>query len=275
MRFFSLFNVVLLMLLCSVVILISPSHLLALVNIPGLVVVLGGTLCAVMLSKSQHKTVQLLKDIPSIVKTEQTLYVHFDFKQLLRFAYLFRAGQIKLLEQELKAAKQPILKKGTQLVMDRYEIEDVQQILNKERAKLISSDVEKAQVLRLMASYAPAFGMLGTLLGMIHMLYGLGDAGLNEIGTTMGFALLTTLYGLLLANVVCKPIAIKLERQVAKYNSHMNTLTEGLIMMREKKHPLVIKDMLEANGLPAESYEPQRKTSNKLFAKLIATSHVD
>jgi len=278
MRFFTLFNIVLLMLLCSVVVLISPSHLLALINLPGFIVVCGGTLCAAILSKSQHKTIELLKDIPSIVKSEQTLHVHTDFKQLLRLAYLFRSNQKKVLEQELKPVGQVILKKGTQLILDRCDIEDVQQILNKERAKLIQVDVEKAQMLRMMASYAPAFGMLGTLLGMIHMLYGLGGSGLDEIGSTMGFALLTTLYGLVLANLVCKPLAMKIERQVAQYSDHMNTLIEGVTMMSANKHPLIIMDMLEANGFPLEAIRsPKKKAGRFSFSKLIpiATAHVD
>lgn len=278
MRFFTIFNVVLFMLLCSVVILISPSHLLALINLPGFIVVCGGTLCASILSKSQHKTLSLIREIPAIIKNEQALHVHAEFKQLLRFAYLFRSGQIRVLEAELQPVDQAVLKKGTQLVMDRCDADDIQRILIKERAKLLQPDMEKAQMLRLMASYAPAFGMLGTLLGMIHMLYGLGDSGLNEIGSTMGFALLTTLYGLVLANLVCKPLAIKLERQVSCLNSHVGTLIEGITMMSAKKHPLIIMDMFEANGLPAEAPVVKRpKKRSVLVSKLlpIAASHVD
>jgi len=118
---------------------------------------------------------------------------------------------------------------------------------------------------------------LGTLLGMIHMLYGLGEAGLDEVGVTMGFALLTTLYGLVLANLVCKPLAIKLEREVSTFSAHMMTLIEGFSMMSAKKHPLIIMDMFEANGYPPQTPAVASKPKRSFYSKLlpIVASHVD
>ena len=267
------------MLLVSVVTLISPSHLLALINIPGLLVVLGGTLCAVMLGKSQQKVLELLHEIPAIIKGQALPYrARDEFKQLLRYAHLFRSSQNRLLEQEIKLTQQPILRKGVQLILDRCSLDDVNNIMRKERTRLLSHNQERSQILRLMSSYAPAFGMLGTLLGMIHMLYGLGDVGLDEVGTTMGFALLTTLYGLVVANLVCKPLAIKLEKRTAEHTAHLDILLEGLSMMYEKTHPLVIRDMLEAHGIPAANAAPSGTTTKRSrLAKLlpIVASHVD
>jgi len=278
MRFFTVFNVTLLMLLGSVVVLISPSHLFALINVPGLLVVLGGTLCAVMLSKPQHKVLQLLRELPEIIRGQARAFQgRAEFKQLLRCAHLYRSSQTRVLEQEIKLAQQPLLRKGVQLILDRCPLDDVNNIMRKERARLLIPNQEKSQILRLMSSYAPAFGMLGTLLGMIHMLYGLGDVGLDEVGVTMGFALLTTLYGLVVANLVCKPLAIKLEKRTAEHAAHLNVLLEGLVMMHEKKHPLVIRDMLEAHGIPAENTPETKKAIKSRFSKLLplAASHVD
>lgn len=278
MRFLTVFNVTLLMLLVSVVVLISPSHLLALINIPGLLVVLGGTLCAVLLSKPQHKVLGLLRELPVIVKGQSAEFrVRAEFQQLLRCAHLYRSGQVRLLEQEIKLARQPVLIKGVQLILDRCSLDDVNNIMRKESARTLSPIQEKSQILRLMSSYAPAFGMLGTLLGMIHMLYGLGEVGLEQVGVTMGFALLTTLYGLVVANLICKPLAIKLEKQTAEHAAHLNALLEGLAMMYEKTHPMVIRDMLEAHGIPEESTVVAKKVTKTSLAKLLplAASHVD
>ena len=278
MRFLTVFNVTLLMLLVSVVVLISPSHLLALINIPGLLVVLGGTLCAVLLSKPQHKVLGLLRELPVIVKGQSAEFrVRAEFQQLLRCAHLYRSGQVRLLEQEIKLARQPVLIKGVQLILDRCSLDDVNNIMRKESARTLSPIQEKSQILRLMSSYAPAFGMLGTLLGMIHMLYGLGEVGLEQVGVTMGFALLTTLYGLVVANLICKPLAIKLEKQTTEHAAHLNALLEGLAMMYEKTHPMVIRDMLEAHGIPEESTVVAKKVTKTSLAKLLplAASHVD
>lgn len=279
MRILSVFNVTLLMLLVSVVILISPSHLFALINIPGLLVVLGGTLCAVLLSKPQHKVLQLIRELPDIIKGQRAEFNGLaEFRQLLRCAHLYRSSQLRLLEQEIKLAQQPILLKGVQLILDRCSPDDVANILRKERARILLPNQEKSQILRLMSGYAPAFGMLGTLLGMIHMLYGLGEVGLEQVGTTMGFALLTTLYGLVVANLVCKPLAIKLEKITAEHAAHLNTLLEGLVMMRERTHPMVIRDMLEAHGIPAATTPtPSKRVVKGRLSKLLplAAAHVD
>ncbi|MGB0237441.1 MAG: motility protein A [Cycloclasticus sp.] len=278
MRFLTVFNLTLLVLLVSVVVLISPGHLFALVNVPGLLVVVGGTLCAVMLSKPHHKVLQLLRDMPEVVRGQvEAFHGRAEFKQLLRCAYLYRSSQVRVLEQEIKLAQQPLLIKGVQLILDRCSSEDVNNIMRKERARLLLADQEKSQILRLMSSYAPAFGMLGTLLGMIHMLYGLGDVGLDEVGATMGFALLTTLYGLIVANLVCKPLAIKLEKRTAEHAAHLNVLLEGLEMMHARKHPMVIRDMLEAHGIPEEKFHDPEKARKSRLSKLLplAASHVD
>ena len=279
MRFLSVFNVTLLMLLGSVVVLISPSHLFALINVPGLLGGLGGTLCAVMLSKPKHKVVQLIRELPDIIQgKEKAFQGRAEFKQLLRCAQLYRSSKLRVLEQEIKLAQKPLLRKGVQLILDRTSLEDIDTILRKERARLLVVNQEKSQILRLMSSYAPAFGMLGTLLGMIHMLYGLGDVGLDEVGVTMGFALLTTLYGLVVANLVCKPLAIKLEKVTAEHAAHLNVLLEGLVMVYQKKHPFVIRDMLEAHGIPADTKpETKRATTKSRLSKLLPlmASHVD
>ena len=278
MRFLTVFNLTLLLLLVAVVMLISPSHLFALINIPGLFVVLGGTLCAVMLSKPHHQVLQLLRELPSIIKGEGIdFFARMEFKQLLRCAQLYRSSQIRQLEEEIKLAQQPILRKGVELVLDRCSLDDVNKIMRKERARLLLPNQQRAQILRLMSSYAPAFGMLGTLLGMIHMLYGLGEVGLGEIGETMGFAMLTTLYGLVVANLICKPLAIKLDRRSSEHAAHLNTLIEGLAMLYEKKHPMLIRDMLEAHGVPAAVAPVASKGLTTKLSKLLplAASHVD
>jgi len=200
-----------------------------------------------------------------------------EFKQLLRCAQLYRSSQIRQLEEEIKLAQQPILRKGVELVLDRCSLDDINQILRKERARLLLPNQERSQILRLMSSYAPAFGMLGTLLGMIHMLYGLGEVGLEQIGETMGFAMLTTLYGLVLSNLICKPLAIKLERRSSEHAAHLSTLIEGLAMLYTKKHPMLIRDMLEAHGVPSVPTPVARKGLSQRLSKLIplAATHVD
>jgi chemotaxis protein MotA len=102
--------------------------------------------------------------------------------------------------------------------------------------------------MRTMAVFAPAFGMLGTLFGLIHMLYGLGSSGIAEIGAAMGFAMITTLYGIVAANLFLKPLAMKLERRHQQEYSVNHMLCEALLLVQERRHPSLILDALESFG---------------------------
>lgn len=98
---------------------------------------------------------------------------------------------------------------------------------------------------RMLASFSPAFGMLGTLVGLIGMLGSLGSGDLNMIGRNMSIALITTVYGLMLANMAFKPIAIKLEQRTAQRVAMMNVLLEGVILMRMGRGPATIADQMQ------------------------------
>ena len=100
--------------------------------------------------------------------------------------------------------------------------------------------------------------MLGTLFGLVHMLSGIGESGLNEIGGTMAFAMLTTVYGIVAANLVFKPLAIKLERLTSQHLMEMTALMEGILQVNEKRHPTLIRETLESYYAHFQSPEPVR-----------------
>jgi chemotaxis protein MotA len=104
----------------------------------------------------------------------------------------------------------------------------------------------QTQILYTMSAFAPAFGMLGTLFGLVHMLSGLGDSGLNQIGGSMAFAMITTVYGIIASNLVFKPLAIKMERRTAQRLLHMASLMEGVLQIHQKRHPMLIREALES-----------------------------
>jgi len=276
MRPVTLLSITLAILLISVTLLVSPANLLNLINLPGLLVVLGGTFLAIMLSKPQHEVIELLRDLPSIYKNKvNSLVAASDIKYLMRLAHLNRSGKLRAMEQELIVIQQPLLKKGIQLILDQCTPKEVSLLLSREKVKLLHNDKERARILRLMSSYAPAFGMLGTLLGLIHMLSSLGAVEIGTVGSTMGFALLTTLYGLLAANLIFKPLAIKLERVTALNEEQLNMLAEGVLMVQEKKHPLIINDVLESY-LNLENIQAKQAPKSFLSKMLpVVTAHVD
>ena len=100
-------------------------------------------------------------------------------------------------------------------------------------------------IMRTMAVFAPAFGMMGTLFGLIHMLHGIGSSGISEIGTAMAFAMITTLYGIVAANLILKPLAMKLERRQQLEFAVNHMLCEALLMVQERRHPALILDAIK------------------------------
>ena len=119
-----------------------------------------------------------------------------------------------------------------------------------------SQENTQTQILHSMAAFAPAFGMLGTLFGLVHMLSGIGESGLNEIGGTMAFAMITTVYGIVASNLVFKPLAIKMERRTSKHLMEMTMLMEGILQIHQKRHPTLIRETLESYSVHLQTQEP-------------------
>jgi chemotaxis protein MotA len=140
----------------------------------------------------------------------------------------------------------PFLRSGVQLVIDGTPTDKVLELLEWRIARLKARERAEAQLFRTMATYAPAFGMLGTLIGLINMLHGMGTASMAVIGQGMAVALITTFYGLILANLVFKPIAVKLERRTERRVLVMNMVLEGIVMLSERRSPSFVRETLSS-----------------------------
>ena len=122
-----------------------------------------------------------------------------------------------------------------QLIIDNTPEDQIIELLQWRVARLRAREQAEAQMFRVMATFAPAFGMLGTLVGLINLMAILGDGSMQTIGQQLAIGLMTTFYGILLANLVCKPIAVKLERRTARRVESMNMVLQGIAMMCEAR----------------------------------------
>jgi len=95
-----------------------------------------------------------------------------------------------------------------------------------------------------MVGFAPAFGMLGTLMGLAQMLFSLGNEGLAVVGAAMGFSIITTVYGLVAANLIIKPLAIKMEQRSSELLALQAVKYELLLMLFKKEHPTLMREAL-------------------------------
>lgn len=222
---------------------LSHTEWLALFNLPGLALVLGGTAAATVVSRPLADVVRTFRSIPALMH-DDAVKIDRDIEQLLEVAHWHRAGRIGPAEQAAEKVVHPIVRDGAQLVLDREPLEHVVKTLQWRIAAIRNHAQGDAHILRTMATFAPAFGMLGTLFGLIQMLSNLGAAGLPQLGATMSFALVTTLYGLVLANLLFKPLAIKAEQRVHNKALAMNVLLEGIVLLHQRRHPSVIREAL-------------------------------
>lgn len=225
--------------------LMSPEHMGAFFNIPGLIVVLGGTLMATFISRPIKDVYAVLRGLPKLFHDTPSMLNH-DINQLLHFARHYRSHSIVMAERELSVMQNPLLKTSLQRVLDNEPLEDLLKSMHWRISGIRNSEQGKVQILYTMATLAPAFGMLGTLFGLVQMLSDLGNSGLREIGGTMAFAMITTVYGIILSNLFFKPLAIKMERRIGHQITQLNVLMEGVIQVYQRRHPTQIHETLQA-----------------------------
>jgi chemotaxis protein MotA len=139
---------------------------------------------------------------------------------------------------------EPYLKKGGQLIADGYDGKFIRESMELERDQYLSRLSEGQRVFKSLGDAAPAFGMIGTLVGLVQMLANMEDP--SAIGPAMAVALLTTLYGAVLANLVCLPIADKLTAKFSVEDVNQTLIIDGIMSIRDGKSPNIIREMLVA-----------------------------
>ncbi|MGM0434539.1 MAG: motility protein A [Pseudomonadota bacterium] len=215
------------------------------INLPGLGIVIGGTLAATFISYPIREVLSIFRLIGTVLRNER-LYTEDDIEELMRITRLFQTGQMPAVEKELQNVNNPFLRTGIQLAVDLTPEEDVLDLMQWRIARLQAKEHAEAQLFRVMAGFAPAFGMIGTLVGLINMMFQLGSGDMELIGQSLAVALMTTFYGILLANLVLKPIAVKLERRTEQRMIVMHMVMQGVSMMFRKRRPTLMRETLNS-----------------------------
>jgi chemotaxis protein MotA len=215
------------------------------VDWPSLGIVLGGTMAATFLSYPLKEVVRIFGLIRTVMRNEQ-LYTQNDIDELVQIAKIWVHDDPRAVERALTRVTNPFLRTGVQLVIDRTPEEDILDLLQWRISRVRAREAAEAQLFRLMANYAPAFGMLGTLVGLVNLMGTLGNGDMTAIGQNLAVALMTTLYGILLSNLVFKPVAVKLERRTEQRLVLMNMVLQGISMMCAKRSPALMRETLKS-----------------------------
>jgi chemotaxis protein MotA len=157
------------------------------------------------------------------------------------------------LEKAVDTIRIYFLKDGVQMVVDGYSLEEVTDILEtrieyREKREKVQTDMLKA-----MGDLAPAWGMVGTLIGLVLMLAGFGgEGGADNLGGGMAAALITTLYGAVFANLFFLPMAQKMGNKTTQTSMSANLLVEAARLIHQKKHPIIVREKLNSFIPPSE-----------------------
>lgn len=226
--------------LLATVLLFTAESPLSFINLPGLAIVITGTLAATFISYPMAEVLHVVR-LVGIVFRRENIYTGDDIRELVELSRLWFKGQAREVEKALENTRNPFLRTGIELVIANTREEEILELLRWRIARLKAREHAEAQIFRTMAVYAPAFGMIGTLVGLVNMLAVMDRGSMHIIGPHMAVALLTTFYGILAANVLFKPIAVKLERRTEKRLIAMNMVLEGVSLMSRRRSPSFIE----------------------------------
>lgn len=232
-------------LLMAVIVLFAADNPWVFLDGPSIAIVLGGTLAATFLSYPLREVLRVFHLVGHVMR-EERLDTRQDIEELVAISKLWIQGDPVAVEKALKQVNSPFLRTGVQLIIDRAPEDEIIDLLQWRIANLRSREMAEAQLFRVMASYAPAFGMVGTLLGLVNLMDVVGAGNLGAIGSQLAVALITTFYGVLLANLLFKPIAVKLERRTEQRLVLMNMVLEGISMMCAGRSPSMMRETLKA-----------------------------
>jgi chemotaxis protein MotA len=246
---------------------LSAENPMAFVNIPGLLIVFGGTLTAILVSVPFKDAINALKEA-RVVIDPLTMNLNGEVNKILHFSKLGFRQQFDQLDNDIGRLRDPFLQRGLQMVRDGRSIEDIMSFLNWKISQYRAKEAGVINLFRSMATFAPAFGMVGSLLGLVNMLQGLGSGVLASITSDMAIALVTTFYGLLLANLVFKPIASKLEQRRNQHVLALNLLSEGVALIHQNRTPSVVRDTLmsflqEQDNEVSQNIVSEKQTAQK------------
>ena len=219
------------------------------VNIPSFVIVVGGTIAATLINFP-------LSDVLSVFSTVRNAFFHQEtdpgvlISKLVEFATIARREGILALESRAGEAGDEFLGRSIQLAIDGTSPELIKDILTTELAFMEDRHAMGQSVLNAMGASAPAFGMIGTLIGLVQMLASMDDP--SQIGAGMAVALLTTLYGAVIANVFFIPASGKLKVRTSRELLAKEVTIEGILSIQSGDNPRVVEQKLKAFISPAK-----------------------
>ncbi len=224
-------------------------------NLNSILIVIGGTFAATMVNLPLKALKNLPKIVKNVFKADNDDY-NLVIEEIVQKAQKAKKDGLLSLEADLPQMRDGFFKNGIELAINERESLRLRTFLNLELNNISSRHIAGQELFLYMASYAPAFGMLGTVLGLIVMMnnFTSGEGNMDasydvaerfaELLSGMGLALITTFYGVFFANMIFLPIGGKLKRLSENEMMLKSIVVEGIISIHAREHPILIKEKL-------------------------------
>jgi len=222
------------------------------ININSALIVIGGAMSTAFIAFPSKVVSGLVPIISNAFKPG--VYEPADYvDDIMRLASKYRSGGMKLLENEESKVDNRFLKNGIGMIVDGYNAKEIHELMERELNAMLDRHNAGVKVLRFLAMQAPVFGMAGTLIGLVQMLMHLDDPA--TIGPALATALITTFYGLMLANLIMTPLATKLGNRTDMESVLFKAIRVGIIGIHDRVNPQKIQRSMNALLAPAQQRE--------------------
>lgn len=237
----------------------DTSVYLGMGSLVSIVLVLGGTIASVMVGYPQSKSFKLFQIVLSTFKQPKLDYTD-AIKTLVSFSEKARREGLLSLEGDISELTDDFMQKGIQLIVDGTDPDLLKNMMEIEIDLLDADLVINGKVLESAGAYAPAFGMLGTVVGLIAMLQALNNP--DALGPAMAVALITTFYGAIFSNAIFLPMGEKLGMRKDIYVMHKRMILEGVLSIQAGDNPRLLEEKLKT-FLPVEARKAYDATTVK------------
>lgn len=222
---------------------IEGLHIKALIQPTAAMIVLGGTFGAVFISFPLPAVIKAFKDVKIAVlppKIDHESVV----KDIINYATKARRNGLISLEQEAQSAKDPFIKKGISLVVDGIDPQKLRETLEADIMAYEDHTKHSVEFYEAAGGYSPTIGIIGAVLGLIHVMSNLSDT--SKLGAGIAVAFVATIYGLMVANIICLPIGSKIKIRMKEEILRRVMILEGLIAIQNGENPHFIEQKLKA-----------------------------
>lgn len=220
------------------------------------VIVFGGTLAAVFVSFSPEDIRRAMASLPSVFVVDR-LPVDRTIDKLLSYATRARRHGIVSLQDVLEHEGDPYLRKGLTLAVDSFDPDAIRDTLEIDDLSLEEHDECPARVFESAGGYAPTFGILGAVMGLIHVMEHLADPA--KLGAGIAVAFVATVYGVGSANLIFLPIASKLRIKAQRARRHREVALEGILSIQDSVNPAVLEQKLRGYIYDDQPTTPVRR----------------